>query len=243
MKRLIVLFSLVLLLIPVTTSYAQDALEAGVPVRGEITNDAFEVEYTFSGTADSVVIIEMLAEDDDGFMNDLVGQLILLDSEGSVVVDTSDHFSFGDSVLVTQLAADDDYTVIATREDGRSGESEGEYTLKLSIPEAIEVGGKVEGETSSEAGVLYYIIETEEDFVVGYSKSAGDFNPEILLSVVAESNSEIEDYAQFSGQVTNVAMGDIPAGLYVVSIQEALFDFNFDEVTAEFTLSVDAVAR
>jgi len=241
MKRLVVLFSLVLLLIPVATSYAQEALEVGVPVRGEITNDAFEVEYTFSGSADTPVIIEMLAEDDDGFMNDLTAQVILLDSSGAVVVDTSENFVFADAVLTTVLPADDDYTVIASREDGRSGETEGQYTLKLNVPDVLTVGDKVEGAASSESGIIYYVVNSEEDFILNYSKSAGDYNPQILISNITDNNSDIEDYATAGGRITNLALGDIPAGLYVISVQEALFDFYFDEVTAEFSLSVSGI--
>jgi len=241
MKRLLVLLSIFVLLISATTALAQDALEVGTPIRGEITSDAFEVEYTFSGTADSVVIIEMLAEDDDGFINDLSAQLILLDSSGSVVVDTADSFSFSDAVLVTQLPADDDYTVVATRADGRSGDTEGQYTLILHIPEVLEIGGKVEGTVTSEEGITYYVIETEEDFNVSYSKSAGDYNPQVLLSTIMDNNSDIEDYASVSGNVTNAVLGDMPAGLYILSLQEALFDFYFDEVTAEYSLSINAL--
>jgi hypothetical protein len=242
MKRLAVVFSFILLLLPIT-SYAQDALEVGTPVRGEITNAEFEVEYTFSGAADSVVIIELLAEDDEGFMNELYGQVILVNSSGEVVVDTADNFTFGDATLVTQLPADDEYTIIATREDGRAGESEGEFTLILNVPDVLGFGDVAEGAASSEGEALYYVVEAEEDFELSYNKNAGDFDPEILISTVADNNSDTEDYASINGSITNVSIGDIPAGLYIIEVDDALFSFYWDEVTADFTLSVEPALR
>ena len=242
MKRLAVVFSFILLVLPIT-SYAQESLEVGTPVRGEITNAEFEVEYMFSGTADSVVIIELLAEDDDGFMNELYGQVILIDSSGNVVADTADNFTFGDAVLVTQLSADDDYTIVATREDGRAGESEGEFTLILNIPEILGIGDVAEGAASSEGESLYYVVEAEEDFELSYNKSAGDFDPQVLISTITENNADIEDYISVNGEVTNVSLGDIPAGLYVIEVDDALFSFYWDEVTADFTLSVEPALR
>ncbi len=243
MKRIVLFFVIALLLVPIAAVNAQEALEVGVPIRGEITNDAFEVEYTFSGTADSVVVIEMLAEDDDGFMNDLTAQIIVLASSGTVVVDTADNFTFSDAVLVTQLPADDEYTVIATREDGRSGDTEGQYTLRLNVPEVLSMDTAAEGVAGSETGTEYFVINSEEDFVLRYIKSAGDYNPEVLLSEIDSNNSDFEDYASVNGGVTNLSLGDIPAGLYVVQVQEGFFDWYFDAVTADFTIALDAVSE
>jgi hypothetical protein len=243
MKRIVLFLVIALLLVPVAAVNAQDALEVGVPIRGEITNEAFEVEYTFSATADSVVIIEMLAEDDDGFMNDLTAQLIVLASSGTVVVDTADNFTFSDAVLVTQLPADDDYTLIATREDGRSGDTEGEYTLILHVPDVLTVGDGAEGTAGSETGTEYFLIDSEEDFVLNYTKSGGDYNPEILVSQIDSNNSDFEDVASVNGAVTNLGLGDMPAGMYIVRIQEGFFDFYFDAVTADFAIGVEAVSE
>ena len=77
----------------------------------------------------------------------------------------------------------------------------------------------------------------------GYSKSAGDFSPEILVSTISDNNADIEDFASLNGEVTNASLGDMPAGLYVVSISEGFFSFYFDEVTADFSISVNALAE
>lgn len=238
MKRLLMMF--VILVMSVAVVSAQEPLEPDTPVRGEITNEAFEVEYTFSGTADSVVVIEMLAEDEDGFTNDLTAQVIILDSSGSVVIDTAENFVFSDAVLVTVLPADDDYTLLASRENGRSGDTEGEYTLQLIVPQVLGVGDSVESTASSENNAEYYVVNADSDYILRYNKSAGDYDPEINISTIDDNNSDFEDYALASGQLDTVAMGNIEAGIYVVRIQEAFFSFYFDEVTADYSLSVIA---
>lgn len=239
MKRLIVLFMLILLLLPVVLVQAQEALEPGTILNGEITDATFEIEYTFTGVADSVIVVEMNAVDTFGELDSPI--LILLDSSGSVVVDTTNNFDYGRAILVTQLPADDTYTLLATRQDGRAGTSLGEYTLELIVPSLIASGEKATGSVSSEGRPEYYVINADSDFVLNYTKNAGDFNPEIAVGVLNEYNSGLDDYATATGKLENIAMGDIDAGLYVVEVKEALFDFNFDVVTADFNLSVDSV--
>jgi hypothetical protein len=237
MKRLSILFTIAFLLISVAMVNAQEPLEVGVPVGGEITNAEFEVEYTFTGTAGSVVIINMPTLDEDGYSNDLSGQIILLDSSNSVVADTANDYNF-DVALVTQLPADDEYTVIATREDGRSGDTEGTFEIELIVPEILGMDSSITGTASSEGGAEYYVINSEEDFILLYTKTAGDYDPEISISTLSESNSDLEDYAAASGKLDRIAMGDMAAGVYIVKIDEAFFSFYFDEVTADYEIAV-----
>lgn len=237
MKRFSILFMIVFLLIPVAMVNAQEALEVGTVLTGDITNSAFEVEYTFTGTAGDVVIINMPTKDEDGYSNDLSGQIILLDSSNSVIADTANDYNF-DVALVTQLPADDDYIVIVTREDGRSGDTEGNYALELIVPEVIGMGDSVTGAVSSEGNAAYYVVNSEADFVLLYGKSAGDFDPEISISTLNEGNSDLEDYAAVNGQLSRAAMGDMDAGIYIVKVAEGFFSYYFDEVTADFEISV-----
>jgi hypothetical protein len=240
MKRFSILFMIAFLLIPVTMVNAQEALEVGTVLTGDITNAEFEVEYTFTGTAGNVVIINMPTKDEDGYSNDLSGQIILLDSSNAVIADTANDYNF-DVALVTQLPADDDYIVIITREDGRSGDTEGNYAVELIVPDVIGMGDSATGAVSSEGNAAYYVINSEEDFVLLYGKSAGDFDPEISISTLNENNSDLEDYAAANGQLSRVAMGDMEAGIYIVKVAEGFFSYYFDEVTADFEISVVSV--
>jgi hypothetical protein len=240
MKRLSILFMLVCLLVPAAMVNAQDTLEVGTPLAGEITNSSFEVEYGFSGTAGSIVIISMPTVDEDGWANDLDGQIILLDSENNVVSDTFDNYCYGCAVLVTELPADDDYIVLATREDGRSGDTEGTYEIELITPDVLGMGDSATGQVSSEGGAAYFTINSEEDFVMIYSKTAGDYNPEILVSTISDNNSDLEGYTAASGQLDGVAMGNMEAGIYIVKVDEdsQFYFYSSDELTADFEIAV-----
>lgn len=240
MKRLSILFMIVFSLVPVAMVNAQEPLEVGVPLAGEITNAEFEVEFTFTGTGGDVVIIDLPTLDEDGYSNDLRGEVLLIDSSGSVVVDTSENYSF-EVALVTQLPADDDYLIIVTREDGRAGETEGTFEIELIVPEALGMGDSTTGSAGSETGSEYFVINSEEDFVLLYTKTAGDYDPEININVIADNNSGLDDYATAAGALNRLAMGDLAAGIYVVKIEDGFFSYYFDPVTADFELDVVSV--
>jgi len=236
MKRLSILFMFVLLLVPVAMVNAQEALEVGVPVAGEITNAEFEVEFTFTGTGGDVILLSMPTLDEDGYSNDLDGELILIDSEGSIVASTAQNYDFY-VVLATQLPADDDYTVIATRSDGRAGDTEGTFELELIVPDAMGMDGSTTGSAGSETGSEYFVINSEEDFIFLYSKTEGDFYPEIEVKILNDNNSGLDDFAIASGDLDRAALGDFDAGIYVIEISEG-FNYYFDPVTADFELAV-----
>lgn len=236
MKKLSVLFTLVLLLIPAALVNAQEPLEVGVPVAGEITNAAFEVEFTFSGTGGDVIILSMPTLDEDGYSNDLDGEVILIDSSGEIVASTAQNYDFY-VALVTQLPADDDYLVIATRSDGRAGDSAGTFELELIIPEALAMDASTAGSAGSETGSEYFVINSEEDFLFLYEKTAGDYYPEIELKVLNDNNSGLDDFALATGELNRIALGDFAAGIYVVEVSEG-FNYYFDPVTAEFEVGI-----
>ncbi len=236
MKRLSILFMFVLLLVPVAMVNAQEPLEVGVPVAGEITNSEFEVEYTFTGNGGDVILISMPTLDEDGYSNDLDGELILLDSENNIVASTAQNYDFY-VVLATQLPADGEYLVIATRSDGRAGDTEGTFEVKLIVPEAMAMGDSATGSAGSETGSEYFVINSEEDFIFLYSKTEGDFYPEIEVKVLNDNNSGLDDFAIASGELDRVALGDFEAGIYIVELTEG-FNYYFDPVTAEFELAV-----
>ena len=58
-----ILLMLVVSMFMVVAVQAQETLTPGTPVTGEITDDAFALEYTFEGEADQVVVIELAPVD------------------------------------------------------------------------------------------------------------------------------------------------------------------------------------
>ena len=236
MKKLSILFTLVLLLIPVAMVNAQEPLEVGVPIAGEITNSSFEVEFTFTGNGGDVIILSLPTLDEDGYSNDLDGEVILIDSSGEIVATTAQNYDFY-VALVTQLPADDDYLVIVTREDGRAGDSAGTFEIELIVPPSLALGDSATGSAGSETGSEYFVINSEEDFLFLYEKTEGDFYPEIEVKILNDNNSGLDDFALASGDLDRVALGDFDAGIYVIEVSEG-FNYYFDPVTADFEISV-----
>jgi hypothetical protein len=229
---------LLLLLLVVPAVYAQELLEPGQVVVGELTADVYELTYAFAGKEGDVVVIEADPVDALGDLNDTI--LILSDPSGAVLVDTTEAFSFGSSLIAAQLPASGTYTVKVTREDGAAGESVGEFELAVTLPQPITPDAPASSSTSSESRKQYFAVMSDTDFSLSYAKSGGDFFPDVLVSTIDEEDGNLNDVAQLSGTTFSVGMmGYFPANtLYIVTVRERLFDFNFDEVTADYTLSV-----
>jgi hypothetical protein len=237
MKRLLLVVALSLFSLSVVSAQDATPIAYGEAVAGEISNEIFEVSYTFTGSEGDIIIAEMLPVD---VLGDLTSpQVLILDAGGAVIGDSSETISFGQATLVLQLPSSSDYTVIATRRDGRSGDSVGEYTLTVLLPEVLAEGDEITGSVSSEGSTQYFIIQPEADARLTYSKTGGDLFPQVVLEVLGDSGEAFN----VSGQSLDYAVfGTLFGGsTYVVEISEALFDFNFEEVTADFALSVAAV--
>lgn len=229
------LFALFVLLAFVSIAYAQDStpIEYGEVVTGEITNQSYEVNYTFTGKAGEIVIAEMAPVDTLGDLNS--PQVLILDSDFEVIGDSSQIFNFGVATVMLELPDDGEYNIIATRTDGRSGDSLGEYTLELILPQILADGDETTGSVSSEGRNQYFAVQLEADGVLQYAKTDGDMFPQITVKILGTST----EVFTLSGEALDYAIaGTLAANTtYVVEVGEALFDFNFTEVTADFTLS------
>lgn len=240
MKRLVVTLSFLVLLIMATEAVAQDdgsnTIEYGQTVVGEITNREFEIEYTFAGAAGDVVVIEMHQVDVLGDLNRPV--IMVLDPDYNPLWDTG---SYGSAILAAVLPYDGEYVILATRSNGRAGDSVGEYTLTVSNLPVLEPEVPVEGEVSSK-GVVYYAVDaTAGPFTINYVKTSGDFFPEVLVNDISEG--ELDDIASMSGAVVSGTMTIDPAyasnDVLVILLHEALWDWNYDEVKAAYTLTIE----
>ena len=116
----------------IAPSFAQDnTLTYGDTVTGEITNEAYEVPYTFEGTAGDVILVEMtmLEEGLDSYiqLKNASGEIIAFNDDGGVGVNSV----MGPFIL----PADGIYTVVATRFMQAEGVSVGSFELTLSQTE------------------------------------------------------------------------------------------------------------
>lgn len=236
MKRLLVVALLFLLVVPAV--YAQETIEVGQVVVGELTTDVFELTYTFAGEEGQVVVITADPVDPLGDLNDTI--LKLRDASGTVLVDTTEAFSFGSSILAVQLPATGTYTVTVTRENGAEGTSVGEFNLVVTSAAPITVDSPVTNSISSEGHDQYYVVNGDADFSLSYTKSAGDFFPDVVVYTIDTTDGSLDEAGILSGNTFSIGtLGYFTANtLYVVTVRERLFDFNFDEVTADYTLTI-----
>ncbi|HLA42945.1 MAG TPA: hypothetical protein VJZ27_05890 [Aggregatilineales bacterium] len=241
MKRFFLALIVALAIPVIATVQAQGAatIEYGQVVTGTISNEQFEVPYTFQGTQGDVIIIQLSPVD---ILADLDQPAVILLDSNSGMLTSSD--SFGTVTLAARLPADGAYTILATRADGRAGTSIGEFNLSLMRPPVLESGSQVEGSATSTGGT-FFVYESGASFLISYNKTSGDFSPQLLVNRIGSSN-ELEEVASLSGvgvtggQIAIAGTGSVASTTYVIVFQEALFDFNFEEVSANFTLVIKA---
>jgi hypothetical protein len=238
MRRLF--FTLILGLLLVTVAIAQDdnTINYGDLVTGEITNQDFELEYSFEGSEGDVAVITMLPVDPSGDLT--YPEILLLNEEFEVLVDTTRNISYRTARLITQLPSDGTYTIIASRTDGRAGDSVGEFTLSLIRPQELAYNEPVEASISSDGGISYYLVDASEPSLLSYELLAGDYDPQLSINTINEANTNIEEYITVNGTgLTTSILGILEEGMvYVILISKPDFAYYSDEVTADFTLTL-----
>lgn len=234
------LLIVLVVLVSVVPVYAQEnILTYGDEVEGEITNRAFEVEYTFKGEAGDVVLIQMIPEDTfRGLSNP---SIILLDEDNNVLETVG--AAFGTATLIYDLEKDGNYIILATRRDGRTGDSQGAYTLMLDKLEVFEGSGQVEATIDNES-TLFFAVRTDSTFTLTYTRTGGTFYPTVVISQLVDSffgNSNLGELAVLSG--SRLASGSLvvePEGdLYIVTVSSQSFSFSFSAETADFVIEIE----
>ncbi|GAB4508739.1 MAG: hypothetical protein OHK0046_02110 [Anaerolineae bacterium] len=237
MLKNVFLVLLFLLSFQVMTLRAQDTpIEYGQFVTGEITNREFEVSYTFTGDAGQVVVIEMKPVDTLGDLNS--PELLLIDAEGQLISSTVRTLSVLQAVLVAELPANGEYIIIATRRDGRAGDSVGEYTLELILAEQLMAGEALAGQLSSEGRSQYYSVNSEREFQIQYQKTSdGELSPQITVNLINEDG--IDEVASVEGDSLSIALlGNFaPAAPYLIIVGRPLFYFSINEELADYELT------
>jgi hypothetical protein len=166
--------------------------------------------------------------------------ILLLNSENDVVADTTETFSIRGALLVAELPADDTYTLIATRTDGRGGTDQGEYWLRLSEVPVLEAGSNVDALIATDDPANYVAVrQGDEALRLTYEKTDGEFAPEITVNRI--DGSSLESVISLTGDELEEATVSLPneAGLYVIAVTESLFSFSFEAEDAKYRLSID----
>ena len=247
MKRqavILVVVVLSVLFIAGQPTVAQDGDENtivyGAAVIGELTDREFEVEYYFDGKADDIIIIEMSSTEDFSDMRSPA--IILLDPDFEILGSQS---GYPKARLIIQLPADGQYTIIATRADGRAGDSVGEYRLALRQPATLQDGVLIE-ETVTNNETDYYLIVNAEDFDLHYEKTSGDFHPTVTLYPLPEADDLQLHHrlATLSGERLargSIGLADNANEVLIVTITQDQFSFTPGDVAANYTLLLELV--
>jgi hypothetical protein len=225
LKRFLISIFLLTLVFAGAAVHAEDeAIEYGQKVTGEITSRNFEIPYVFSGKAKDMVIIEMRAVGTNSKLTNPA--IILLNQNGDVVADTTRAIAYLNAFLVVQLPKDDDYTILASRSQGRSGKSVGQYTLELIQPEVLEAGSSLDGELSSKGRSNYYVIQsTGAALDLAYQKQTGQFFPQVSVARISTTNGFLT-VASMSGRELLRGQINVPStrGLYIVTVGRSPLD-------------------
>jgi hypothetical protein len=236
----------ILMLLLATTLFAQaqdgTAIGYGETVSGEITADEFEIPYTFKGAAGDIIVVEMRrANTDSGLYN---AALVVLDPSGSLIADSADYIAYegAEAIVAVELPENGEYTVLATRDSGRSGEEIGEFVLKLFNPEILGEE-PIQGEVTNETQDQYYVVVSDGSFTVSYRVLESNYAPLVDVNYVNE-DGYFESAASMSGLRLDAGSVQVFAEsgeLYVVAIVADDLDYLFDEdVQVSYELSSSA---
>jgi hypothetical protein len=227
---------LALALFPAATIAQDGSTGEDRQVIGQITDDNYVLLYPFEGSEGEVVVVEFRPTD---ALGDLNNPLVYIENAaGEVLVQSEEGRSR--ITLALLLPADDDYTIVVTRSGGPEGTSRGEFMLNLHRLPALVVGDEVEGTITNEES-RFFLLHSETPLEIDFSIKSGDFRPELSLDTIAEDGTlqpAGQFYSEFSRRMRLVIE---PAGeLLILSLGQALFDFNFETVQADYNLSLHA---
>jgi len=231
-KRIIVLLVVLLLISASLLVQAQDAtpLQYGDTVTGEITDETFEVSYVFAGTQSDVVVVEMRrANTDSGLYNAAV---VLLGPGGDILADSTDYYAYegAEAIIAAELPEDGKYTILATRDNGRTGDETGEYTLKLLQPEVLS-DATTQGDMNNKTQDQYYVVRSSGSFAVSYRVLDSNYAPLVDVSYINEDGYP-ESAASLSGLRLDAGRVEVFAEdgeLYLVAIVADDLDYLFEE--------------
>lgn len=197
------------------TSATDTTLEYGAVVTGTITNNDYEVQYTFEGNAGDAVTIDATASPFDT----LDTTLVLLGPDGEMVAVNDDRDLFGGdyNALLAGiiLPQDGTYTIVVGRYQGASGTSTGEFTLILDLADesasgqvAIAYGETLVGTINNENYQDSYVFEGVAGDVVSIEVIATSGDLDTIVSLVGPSGEVLDgnDDVDFEAGNTNSAL-------------------------------------
>lgn len=215
-----------------------EVIQYGDTVTGQITDEAFEIEYTFEGTAEDVVIVRMDSDESD---DALETPAFLVFSARDRIIDSTRIFTLSvtTAYAVFPLASDGTYSLVATRRDGQAGVDGGGFILSLKRATPLEIGQPLDGEASDEAE-QYHVIEPDGAFTLSYTKTGGRFSPAISVSGM-QPGGALDPVADLSGRSVDAGTITITPDRgvrYLVRVGKAFLSQSTGDV--QYTLTVSS---
>lgn len=229
MKKLMVLIFIILAaVIPSVSAQSGQPIAYGETVSGTTTAPTDEIRYTFTAKDGDAVVILF---GDFEYTSDLSDTKVSLRDSGENELLLAEGFS--NVTVIFAVPAAGDYSIVAT------AGTPGDWTLTVLQPPVLTSGSKLDDTVTSEE-VDYYLVQTDQPFTLTYTRTGGDYNPEVVVQIMSEFGFGLTPVAsltgtQMTGGVMEVEPGD--STLYLVTVQRALFDFSFDTTTADYTLT------
>ncbi len=221
------------------------AISYGQTVQGEITEDAIEQSWTFTGSAGDIITISVKSNDD----NYLDSTLTLQDSAGAVIVEIDDVFGL-DPFYITRLESDGEHTITVGRAGGADGSSVGGFDLTLAEAALTELGAAATLSLAEGQDSAFIAVQGDEaqKAVLEYELSAGDARPDLSIAYFAydEFLEQVgyNELLSLTGEtISKVSINlELPVtGIYMVIVERSWFDWG--DTTGEFVVTVSSASE
>ncbi|GEM_PF-2699891 len=216
-------------------------LIVGGVIEGTITDDTFEIDYTYEGEANTPIVITMQSKG----LEELA--VILTNPYGNRIVTSATEQVIGDEdthVVAAVLPIDGQYVITATRRDGRAGDTEGDFQLMLDVPEYLQPQSRISGVTDSTSW-QWYAVRQDDPFSVTYTKVDGSFSPEIgvyRLDVLSKLRSQAYLFGEDMSFGTLGRFADNQTHFIAIGQHTLQTTYDVAYETSEYTLGIQ-IAR
>lgn len=216
------------------------ALKLGEYIKGTISAKVYEVQYSFKGKKGDVVTLEIMPDPEKP---DLDPTVELRNSDGQPLA-MNDDFNYPLALAIGVLPEDGDYIAVAGRSGGETGDSTGDYNLRVSIAALVEPGSTIDAKVSSDfnAPPQIYIMRPAKSgsAEITLSQEIGDYYAALrLLKWVPEGYPDtlftLDNTSKLSSATLKV---DLEAeNFYVLKLEQTSYSFS-DPVEFPVTVTV-----
>jgi hypothetical protein len=241
---LILIATVCLSLMSISSAVAQDtdkdALTLGEFIKGTITDKVHEVSYSFSGKKGDIVTLEMLPDPVQEYLDP---QVELRNSDGLTLA-INDEFNYPLALAIAELPYDGDYFAIAGRSGGDSGDSGGDYSLRVSVVNLVGPGSVINTQVNSDADApaQIYVMHPKKSgpLDINFSQTPGDYFAGFQVLQYAENGApDILARLDNTSKLTkaSLTLNLIANNFYVIKLEQASYSFD-DPVDFPVTLEL-----